>query len=365
MAIASRLGRMGRNFVGLLIAALILLIGYRIAIPGLNSERFAMMTSQSAMASSRFSILALGTGPVVTAFAYVEILRLFLFSFVGCRNWVRKSRAFALLPAVCAIIISGFQAYGVASALQSYAEVTDSVFVPVAIACLVGGTAAVIALINRTEREDIGGLWLLLAVSALPDLIQSTFQSLELAYVGALAFSDCFILLGIAVLAITLATFAVLALSKSMPANSRELLSRWHLLLWPPILASIAANYLWMVLFSLTPQLMQATLTETYLGSSGLIAISVTSMMALVTLVYARILNRDARDRNEPTLSPAVVITIILIQAILFVGLQILLPLVYPQVGLTASNLLIVVTVLMVLSGLAKPNRLQRHLPSG
>ncbi|MBB4007271.1 hypothetical protein [Allorhizobium taibaishanense] len=342
----------GKGILGLVLAVVILLVGYRITLPGLDERLVSGLPSDSSTALARVSVLALGTAPVVSAFGHFEILRLIVFRFAAGRRWAAESRLFAILPIVFALVVAGMQAQGVGLAIASLGSDLGDLFVPVTVLCLVGGTALLLGFINRQARRRIDGLWLLLAASFLLVLPQKMSVYLELMLSGAFTLQTLAIALAPLVLAVALTVFTVRALAGNIAANGVR--APLQLLIWPMLLSQLVLRYIFPLLTTASPEVARIFLPGSLFGATSLIlAVCSVPLVTLFTLIYARDLSSNTQDTDTPVLSSAVILMVIVLQILVLSGLNSLLPLANLPVDLDWLGLVITTAVLMVASGLA------------
>ncbi|MDQ0454311.1 hypothetical protein [Rhizobium paknamense] len=356
MALASNLssrtgyGR-GKGLAGLVMAALILLIGYRISLPGLDGSLLSGLSDDSSAALARVSVLALGPMPIINALGHFEILILILCSFAAGRRWVSASRLFAVLPVILALLVAGFQAYGVARALEHFGSTFGDLFVPVTILCLVGATALLMAFIHSQARRQIDGLWLLLAASFLLSLPHQMTGYLELLVSGAFTLQTFGVALAPVVLAVALTAFTVRALTAGISAEGVR--TRLHLLIWPLLLTQLVLSYVWPFLIAAPPEMARILLPDSRFGASLMLAGANVPLVALFTLAYARDLAHRREESGGSKPSSAVLLLVIVLQILVLSGLKTLLPLANLPVDLDWLGLFITTAVLMCVSGLA------------
>ncbi len=229
-------------------ALLIVALGSRIPLPGLNSDAVASYLARSSNGTTAgFSILALGVTPLFAAFAVAEIAQL---AFPSLARWqaatARGAGRMAFIIRTLVLVFAALQGYGVMSALAAggLADNGATGFIPVGLACLVGGTALIIWLADRIRLRGLGnGFWLLLV--AIPLFATSAGELsawVAQARYGKASSMDW--LVGGAYLAATLAmvVYADSILSERFRDGGTQTVFLRRVLVWPPILAKIVAG---------------------------------------------------------------------------------------------------------------------------
>lgn len=225
----------------------ILIIGWRIPLPGLDLDQLAQW-QLSGDAASRFSIFALGAIPLFAILAFAEIAKLVV---PPLTRWqvrsVSNARRYGLTVAVLSLLLAAWQGYGVLEVFWT-GEVArhDAVgFALTGLGTYVASAVLMVWLADHFGVHGLDGFWLLMAAMTLasfPDQISTLIGARE-----ARTVSDGMLLAyGLAIVAgIALVVFANLLLIRNGVAEG---IASTSMLLWPPYLAGVVASYALMFL---------------------------------------------------------------------------------------------------------------------
>ncbi|MES5099571.1 hypothetical protein ABUK73_15190 [Agrobacterium sp. BA1120] len=228
--------------------SVVAMIGWNIAMPGLDP---AFMEAQSRNGlPSQLSILALGVGSILTAFALGQIVRLFV-------PRLENSVALVVVENILALVLAVSQASGIAQMVSTMGFLADasSFGVAVIVASLVGGVAVLLFLSRFVVLPSLVAgfwiLWLLPALMTLPSQLSSSFEMLR---VGAVGGSQFLLAIGIIAVAVGLVVFAIRAVLGNQDKKAATGSIRWmNVVVWPPLLAATASSYVLMPLAFLAP----------------------------------------------------------------------------------------------------------------
>ncbi|MBB6469458.1 preprotein translocase subunit SecY [Aminobacter lissarensis] len=228
-------------------ALLIVALGSRIPLPGLNSDAVASyLATGGAMAG--FSILALGVTPLFAAFVVAEIAQLAIPSLA---RWqaatAHNTGRMAFIIRALALVFAALQGYGIMRALEAggLADGGALGFIPVGLACFVGATALIIWLTDRIRLRGLGsGFWLLLVAIPLVAMSAGELSAWVAQARSGRASSMDWLAAG-AYLAATLAIVVVAdaILSERFGDGDTEPLFLRRILVWPPTMAKIVAGF--------------------------------------------------------------------------------------------------------------------------
>jgi preprotein translocase subunit SecY len=191
-------------------ALLIFRLGSHIPIAGISSRAQAELLSSAAMV--RISIFALSIIPYVSAAIMLQLVAV-VWGRVSAleRSGEAGRRKIARVTLILTLLIAGFQAFGVASALQEISGIVaepGTWFVLSATATMVGGVFFLVWLSELITRHGIGnGLALILFIGIVVSLPGDVANTLELVRQGAIADG---LVLFLAVFGVALVAFIVL-----------------------------------------------------------------------------------------------------------------------------------------------------------
>lgn len=338
-AVPSRNSELVRR-IGVTLAVLAL---YRIAswvpLPGVDISSLLSPEAVHTTAVPRVSMVALGVVPMLSALILIEMA---MIAFPRLRAWAgehAERRAeidgWAL---VLALAIAGFQANGVAVALEEIHVLVAEpglVFRAGVIASLVGGSAFLLWLGSLITRHGIGnGLWVLVAVPYANSFTEALVAQHALWGPASLVS----IVLSVGFLGLCAGVLA--ALLKSSPARAQT-----EELPWAPILGFAAAN--WVLIVPLLVLWLLGADTQnvdinTLLTSQGALLLPVVTIPLLVLL--------RRRSFATPTAAPASAVPLALAfgalvaagTALAYLPAQPLFPLPAPTLVLAAIGLVVV-----------------------
>lgn len=282
-------GHSGRGFlvrVGqVVLVSLVAIIGWKLTLPGLDET---VMRSQNGDIS-RFSILALGVSPLVTAFALGQIFRLLA-------PRLAEKPVLMIIENALVLAVALSQAYGIAQAFLAMGLLTDESVLGLGavVASLVGGVAVMLFLSRQCVWPSIAAgfwaLWLLPAIIGLPAQLSSSWELLRFGAVGG---SELIRTTLTIIIAAGLAFFAIrtVALSHgnlSASGGGRPHVLQMNIVLWPPLLAATASGYIMVPLALLAPELLpDAQWLRAY------IFVATALLIPIFVLAYRRLLKRN------------------------------------------------------------------------
>lgn len=218
----------------------IMVVGWRIPLPGLDFDR---VTDLYGAAPSNLSIFALGVIPLFTVLVYVEIAKL---AFPPLARWqtssIRNARHLAMIVLALSLALAAWQGYGLLTALAE-TEIfgPETGVVLAALACFVASAALTIWLADNFGFPELGGgFWLLMAMPFLVDFPRQISVLVTMFRMRTMP-GDQLLIVGLSLLAgMALAVFANQLLSRNGRATGMATTS---ILLWPPYLASVVAGF--------------------------------------------------------------------------------------------------------------------------
>ncbi|MEO4001532.1 preprotein translocase subunit SecY [Mesorhizobium sp. CAU 1732] len=326
------------------------IVGSRIPLPGLDTERLIQQAGYSSGFLARLSIFALGIVPFFSVLVLAEIAKL---AIPPLARWQMASEANAnrlnLVIVVMALLMAGLQAYGIMVALETsgLAGPDAIAFVPVGIACLVGGVAVLIWIAHGIELPNrVAGFWLLLAIPFLSALPPELVSGLEMVRIGATPAADGWTVGLYVVAAVVLAVYANGLLSRRHGDGDTDRILSPAILLWPPFLASAVAGY---VVALVSPFVAVDMAMSDQATSDFIWLVSNAVLMPFFVWAYARVYmppGMDAARKREVTVVLAIVAAI---QLAICVGAD-LFHLYRPlPLDLDGTYIIVVVTVMLTL----------------
>jgi preprotein translocase subunit SecY len=188
-----------RRLVFTIAALLVYRLGSVIPAPGLSPESIPglgrYVDASTPQALHRFSLFSLGLGPVFSVLIAAEVLKL---ASPDLRAWLKRGTGQQTLFNRCilaaALVLTAFQAYGIALALGDMHGITGPL-VPAPgigfrlqyVLTLVAGTALLMWLADQITRHGIGsGFWIILLVPTLnnlADLPDTVSKQLEIGQI--------------------------------------------------------------------------------------------------------------------------------------------------------------------------------------
>ncbi|MEQ1951205.1 hypothetical protein [Mesorhizobium sp. CN2-181] len=220
----------------------VMVIGWRIPLPGLDLDR-ARPYFLSGAALSNLSIFALGVFPLFTIMAYAETAKL---AVPPLARWqtssIRNARRLAMIVFALSLALAAWEGYGVLVALAG-SEILrpETGIVVAALASFIGCTALTIWLADDLGFPELGGgFWPLMAIPTLLDF-PGQISELITMFRTRMTQGDQLLIVGLSLLAaILLVVFANLLLSRNGRASG---IARTSIQLWPPYLASMVAGF--------------------------------------------------------------------------------------------------------------------------
>ncbi|MBB3945702.1 preprotein translocase subunit SecY [Rhizobium skierniewicense] len=326
------------NAVGMIAQVILIsavaMIGWNIALPGLDPA--FMETQLRNGVPSQLSVLALGAGPILTAFALGQLGRILV-------PRLEDSAAIVILENLVALLIAASQAYGIAQSVATMGFLADDSALGLAIivASLVGGVAVLLFMSRLVALPSLLAgfwiVWLLPALIGLPAQFSSWF---ELLRVGAAGGSHVFGAVLVMAIAVAMIIFAIRTVMQSIDRRhlSDKVNSAAHVMnivIWPPFLAASAGGYLLIPLVFLSPDAV---------ANASWLRIYVLAMTALLIPVfvfgYYRFFTRKGVTFPVTTMLVLVFVQIVLMLGGEFAITQIMLPL-----PLNGTTLLVMVAL--------------------
>lgn len=290
------------------LVSIVAIIGWNIALPGLDASFMAARTADGV--PSQLSVLALGVGPVLTAFALGQIIRLLV---------PRWKDSFALLVGenVVALLLAASQAYAIAKAMSAMGLLVGDGYLAWAgfVASLIGGTAVLLFLSRQVVLPSlVAGFWILWLLPALIDLPAQFSLSFDLLRTGAVAGSQLLLTMVVVIIAFALAISATRIVmtrqNRSAPTKMTPFIFLLNIVVWPPLLAASAGSYV------LTPM---AFLWPDSLPDGQWIRIYVLAMTAILIPVFVFGYRRFF-SRNGLMLPTTTALMLIAVQIALVLG---------------------------------------------
>ncbi|QGZ36631.1 hypothetical protein [Stappia indica] len=243
-------------------ALAIYLIGLWIPVPGVDAERLDYHDGFTGGSSIRMaSIFALWTGPLVVAIAHVEIARLMI---PPLARWqaasARNAQVLVAVTGLIALLMTLAQGAGALHAMQAGRLLRDlsTGGLVASLAAYCGATAVLIWLAGRLRLPGSGqGILLLMVfpmIASLPSELEMIFSQYR---TGMFLQSGLPMDLLVPLAFVVAATAAAIIVARGLQTTARQAgaaPSAWlTLLLWPPVLASTAANYLVLLVWWVLP----------------------------------------------------------------------------------------------------------------
>lgn len=257
-----------------------------IPLPGVDLSQLAQEGFDLSSGLARFSIMALGMIPWLSALIIAELAVVVLPS--AWTPWIRDgghANPFIFPVIALALAFAAAQAYGVSVAMlavPSLVGFADSTFIIVASATLFCGTAVTITLAALIQTRGIGpGFWVLAASLGVSEIMRNLLFLIEEGRIG----------MGTGpVLGVLLATLlAIAGLVALLGARSKLGFKRIEPVIWPLQLAGLALPWiavLWSMAFS-DPVQMNETLSSFFPHKPvGLIITA--ALIAAIVLIYCR-----------------------------------------------------------------------------
>ncbi|NTE86880.1 hypothetical protein [Agrobacterium rubi] len=252
---ASGTGNVAAIIVQVVLISIVAIIGWNIALPGLDPAFMEMQLRNGV--PSQLSLLALGAGPILTAFALGQIVRL-----IAPR--LENSAVLVIVENVIALLIAVSQAYGIAQSVATMGYLADdsSFGLSTIMASLVGGVAVLLFLSRLVALPSLMAgfwiVWLLPALIGLPTHFSSWFDLLR---VGAVGLSHLFWAVLVMAVAAVVIIFAIRTVMQSrdrqrVADTAKGSVSLMNIVVWPPFLAASAGGYLLMPLVFLAPDVL-------------------------------------------------------------------------------------------------------------
>lgn len=254
-------------------AVVILLIGLRITLPGVDAAAGRDFAARYGVAAL-FSLFSIGVMPILSGAFILEIVKLI---FSRLRDWEAQSdRNATMLQRVwlgLSLATAALQGYGVASAMRGIDGLVPNPqgFVPIAVASFLGATALLFWICLIVDRRGlVGGLWLLFAAQMIMGAPYAALDSRTIFTFGAPEMRAA-MLLGAGLLAV----LAILALAGARVARDDEA-DRAGGLVWPVILGYFTAGLAQAAFLLLKSPLLAGRLT--HLVIFAVLAILITLM---------------------------------------------------------------------------------------
>ncbi|MBN7806021.1 hypothetical protein JZX86_11660 [Agrobacterium rosae] len=317
-----------------LLVSLVAIIGWNIALPGLDPSFMAARTADGI--PSQLSLLALGVGPILTALALGQIIRLLVPS-------IENSLVLVIGEGVVALVLAASQAYGISEAMSAMGILADDGhFAWLAfVASLLGGTAVLLFFSRRVVLPSlVAGFWILWLLPALMGLPAQFSLSFDLLRTGAVTGSQLLVTLAVIAIGAALSIFATRAVmtsyDKSAPSETvKRHVPLLNIVVWPPLLAASAGGFLLTPLAFLAPDsLPDANWLKVYVLATTAI------LIPIFVFGYRRSFLRDGVILLTPTLLMLAAVQIVLVLGGAFILEKLAMP-----VPLNGTTLLVLVAV--------------------
>jgi len=277
-------------------ALVVLFLGTHIPFPGFSPDFLQRIGLGPTL--GRISIFALGVTPIILALSIIEILRLVIPPLGRWssrpQNAVKVDRA----DRVLALVVAGFQAFGIAMAVEKMRGFVDEpglFFRLGLVVTAIGATAVLLWLSNFVTRYGYGdGLLILLAAPLVAQTPHAIALWLELSRTGAIPVSP---VIGSVILAVAAIGSLVLVSLPRSPASrlgAAANLARAHLDVWPLLLAATAYG----VLIILVTFLMYFLGQPLARPSEVLHGLAIAALIALFAALRARFGGAEGRAPN-------------------------------------------------------------------
>jgi preprotein translocase subunit SecY len=334
----NELGFKQGNAVGIIaqviLISVVAMIGWNIALPGLDPA--FMETQLRNGVPSQLSVLALGTGPILTAFALGQIGRILV---PGLEN----SAATVILENVVALLIAVSQAYGIAQSVATMGFLADdSAFgLGIIVASLIGGVAVLLFMSRLVALPSLLAgfwiVWLLPALIGLPAQLSSWFELLRMGAVGVSHLLGAILVMTIAAAMIIFAICTVMqSIDRQHVAESvNSSVHVMNIIIWPPFLAASAGGYLLIPLVFLSPD---------SLADASWLRIYVLAMTALLIPVFVFGYYRFFRLKGIRFPVPAMLVLVV-VQIALMLGGELVVDQIMLPLPLNGTTLLVMVAV--------------------
>lgn len=321
----------------------VMVIGWRTPLPGLDFDRVAHQFLSSDGAA-RLSIFTLGLFPLFTILTYAEIAKL---AFQPLARWqtssIGNARRLAIIVFALSLALAAWEGYGVLVALAG-GEILrpETRIVLAALACFIACTTLTTWLADDFGFPDLGGgFWPMMAI---PTLLGFPGQVYALGTMFSMRMiqGDQLLILGLSLLAaILLVVFANMLLSRNGHASGA---AKTSILLWPPYLASAVAGFVVILLPTEVPDwpfVAPSFFEVAYLATTII-------FIPVFVFGYAGSFRFTQSDGLRPWPTP-VLLAAAAIQTILCVGAA-LLPLFWGlPLSVSGAELLVVGTVMLAL----------------
>ncbi|WP_320194697.1 hypothetical protein RMR10_010015 [Agrobacterium rosae] len=316
-----------------LLVSLVAIIGWNIALPGLDPSFMAARTADGI--PSQLSLLALGVGPILTALALGQIIRLLV-------PRVENSLVLVIGEGVVALLLAASQAYAISEAMSAMGILADDSHFAVLgfVASLLGGTAVLLFLSRRVVLPNlVAGFWILWLLPALMGLPAQFSLSFDLLRTGAVTGSQLLVTLVVIAIGAALSIFATRAVmtsyDKSAPSETVRHVPLLNIVVWPPLLAASAGGFLLTPLAFLAPDsLPDPNWLRVYVLATTAI------LIPIFVLGYRRLFSRNGVILLTPTL-----LMLAAVQIVLVLGGALVLEKLAMPVPLSGTTLLVFVAV--------------------
>jgi preprotein translocase subunit SecY len=336
-----------RAAMAMVLLVVVMVVGWRIPLPGLNFDRAVYWYQLSSDGAARLSIFALGLVPLFTILVYAEIAKL---AVPPLARWQagssRNAGRMTIIVSCLSLALAASQGNGVLQGLAA-GEIlrTDTAgLLFAALACFIGCTALTIWLADDFEFPRLGGgFWPLMAIPTLLDFPRQ-ISGLSTMFSMQMIRGDQLLIVGLSLLAaILLVVFANLLLSRNGHASG---VAKTSILLWPPYLASAVAGFVVILLPTEVPDwpfVAPSFFEVAYLATTVI-------FIPVFVFGYARSFRLSQSDGLRLWPTPVLLATAA-IQIILCVGAA-LLPLIWGlPLSVSGAELLVVGTVMLALRG--------------
>lgn len=330
------------------LAFIIIAACMRLPIPGIDLIPASLQLAQSG-GMERLSLFALGTVPLFSLLALVELVRLMapdLAERLGHAGWPR------LLFGIAVLLLTALQGYGVLTAFVTMGLMADTLgAMALGIAAFVGVSALLLWLNDAIRLPGLGsGIWLLMTIPMFSRVPREIVMSIQTVRSGIMPPWHLWTLAGAVVVAVAI----VVALNRLLLDTGRDDGMRQDtplsVLLWPPFLAGIATGYLMVVPIILLP----ASLETAPWLATAMHTVFMSVLIPLFVYGYFRQLPFDRRADMKPILT-----VVALAQVLLCAGLGLLHLIVFAPAAPTGPALIVCVTVVLALGRVLVSGRRQ------
>lgn len=324
------------------VAVLVVFVGQRLPIPGIDTLAIARCMEYSKNCLTPVSIFALGLSPLLTVLIGFETLKLAVPRLAaldadasGAHRWID-----ALLAAL-ALVLATVQALAVCQMLTATGFFGDGVIsLVLPVATLIAGFAVLLLLtrVLRVPGLARGGFWLVLSlyvITGLTDSFVSLFERARSSQIDLLQLSHTLLLV---IAAVVLISLCATSLAERVKASGTNLALWSPVLILPPVLAVEAANVALGVGYVFSEN-------EAYPTSWHITLLQISAFVIIPPLfmfLYARSIKRAFPQEIDWTGKRAILGLLALVQAIICICFNLV-----PNASLGPGSGLIVLVVVL------------------